>query len=142
MNARVAAATEEESVSSCREYWAILLKAYYADPAATARSRGEACAGSGAALASGLRVNSSVLRSLGNFDLTSKMSRLRMPTLILHGDVDPLPVESAFEWARTVPGARLLVLPRSGHAPFVEQPDQFFRAVDRFLDGQWPPEAR
>ena len=79
MNARVSATTEEENVSSCREYRAILLKAYYADPAATALSRGEACAGPGAALASGLRVNSSVLRSLGNFDLTSKMSRLRMP---------------------------------------------------------------
>jgi proline iminopeptidase len=142
MHARLTAATEEDDVSSCREYWAILLKAYYADPAAAARSRGEACAGSGAALASGLRVNASVFASLAAFDLTARMSRLRMPTLIIHGDADPLPVESASEWATTVGGARLLVLPDSGHAPFVEQPDLFFRAVDRFLDGEWPSEAR
>ena len=142
VRARLNATTEEEDVRSCREYWAILLKAYYADPAAAARSRGQACAGSGAALASGMRVNQSVLEGLGHFDWTSKMSQLRVPTLIIHGDADPLPVESASEWARTVPGARLLVLSNSGHAPFVEQPDQFFRAVDQFLDGQWPSEAR
>src|SRR3954466_5503839 len=114
--ARLTATTEEEDVSSCQEYWAILLKAYYADPAAAARSRGQACAPPGAALANGLRVNGSVLASLGAFDLTPKMSRLRMPTLIIHGDVDPLPVESAFEWARAVPASRLLVLSNSGHA--------------------------
>jgi proline iminopeptidase len=142
VRARMNATTGEEGVSACREYWAILLKAYYADPAAAARSRGEACAGSGAALSNGIRVNQSVLEGLGHFDWTSKMSQLRMPTLIIHGDADPLPVESAFEWARTVPGSRLLVLSKSGHAPFVEQPDKFFQAVDQFLDGQWPPEAR
>jgi proline iminopeptidase len=142
VHARLNATTEEEDVSSCRDYWAILLKAYYADPAAAARSRGEVCAGSGAALANGLRVNGSVLEGLGHFDLTSKMSRLRMPTLVIHGDVDPLPVESASQWAKTVPGARLLILPNSGHAPFVEQPDLFFHAVDQFLDGRWPSGAR
>jgi len=139
---RLTARTEEEDVRSCREYWAILLKAYYADPAAAGRSRGQACAATGMALASGLRVNGSVFTDLGNFDWTSKMSKLRVPTLIVHGDVDPVPVESALEWAKVIRGARLLILSKSGHSPYVEQPEQFFHAVDQFLDGRWPSEAR
>jgi proline iminopeptidase len=142
MDARVRATTESQDIETCREYWAILLKAYYADPASVARSRAQPCGGSGIALANGLRVNASVFASLGNFDWTETMSRLRIPTLVIHGDEDPVPVESAVEWARTLPDARLLVLARSGHAPYVEQPDQFFRAVDQFLAGKWPAGAQ
>jgi pimeloyl-ACP methyl ester carboxylesterase len=36
----------------------------------------------------------------------------------------------------------LIVLEDAGHFPFIERPDVFFPAVDAFLDGEWPPEAR
>ena len=63
------------------------------------------------------------------------------PTLIIHGELDPLPIESARKWAAALPNARLLELKGIGHFPYVEEPDRFFAAVDRFLRGEWPNDA-
>ncbi len=32
-----------------------------------------------------------------------------------------------------IPGSKLVVLPKSGHMTFVDQPDMFVKAVDGFL---------
>jgi proline iminopeptidase len=66
------------------------------------------------------------------------MRTVRAPTLIIHGSEDPLLVEFAREWAATLPNSRILVLEGIGHFPYVEAPDRFFPAVDRFLTGAWP----
>lgn len=47
---------------------------------------------------------------------TRALGRVRVPTLVVHGEVDPLiPVENGRRTAAAVPGARLLTLPRMGH---------------------------
>lgn len=38
------------------------------------------------------------------------------------------------ELLRGLPDARLIMFERSGHAPFVEEPAPFARAVERFLN--------
>jgi pimeloyl-ACP methyl ester carboxylesterase len=44
------------------------------------------------------------------------LGRLQVPTLVIHGDADPLvPVENGRITAAAVPGAKLLVLPGMGH---------------------------
>ena len=44
------------------------------------------------------------------------LSALRVPTLVLHGDADPLiPVDNGRDTARAIPGARLVVVPGMGH---------------------------
>jgi pimeloyl-ACP methyl ester carboxylesterase len=44
------------------------------------------------------------------------LSQLHIPSLIVHGDADPLvPVEGGRDTARTIPGAHLLILPGMGH---------------------------
>ena len=138
---RIRASTDDAHTDACRAYWSILFKAYYSDPAAVTRSRGQLCLGSGAALANGLKVNDSVLDSLGNFDWRPKLAGLRVPTLVVHGDDDPIPLDAAREWTAAIRGSRLVVVPKSGHIPFIEQPELFFRAVGEFLAGRWPPEA-
>jgi pimeloyl-ACP methyl ester carboxylesterase len=40
-----------------------------------------------------------------------------------------------------MPNARLLVIPNSGHFPFLEQPQKFFAAAELFLQGRWPDDA-
>jgi pimeloyl-ACP methyl ester carboxylesterase len=63
------------------------------------------------------------------------LGRLRVPTLVLWGKEDRiLPPENGLRLATEIPGARLLVLPDTGHIPQEETPEEFSRAVARFLD--------
>lgn len=47
----------------------------------------------------------------------SALARVRVPTLVIHGDADPLvPVECGIDVADTVPGAQRLIIEGMGHA--------------------------
>lgn len=47
---------------------------------------------------------------------TSRLARVRTPTLVLHGEADPLvKVEAGMDTARAIPGARLVTIPGWGH---------------------------
>ena len=49
-------------------------------------------------------------------DRTEALRAVRVPTLVLHGAVDPfVPVECGIATAEAIPGSRLLVLERMGH---------------------------
>jgi proline iminopeptidase len=78
------------------------------------------------------RVQQSVWASLGDFDLTPELERIVVPTLVVHGREDPIPLASSEIIAKSV-GARLVVLDDSGHVPYVEQPQSLFDAVRQFL---------
>lgn len=79
------------------------------------------------------KTQQSVWESLGDFDLLASLGALEMPTLIVHGRRDPIPLESSAQAARAM-NARFLVLEASGHVPYVEQPDALFSAITQFLD--------
>ena len=80
------------------------------------------------------RVQQSVWESLGDFDLVPELQELRgIPTLIVHGRQDPIPLASS-EAAAAAMEARLVVLEESGHVPYVEQPGPLFAAIGRFLE--------
>jgi proline iminopeptidase len=79
------------------------------------------------------RVQNSVWESLGDYDLLPTLARVRCPTLIAHGREDPIPLSASEALARALPDARLVVLEGSGHVPYVEAPDELFRAVRGFL---------
>jgi proline iminopeptidase len=78
------------------------------------------------------RVQRSVWESLADFDLLPQLSALSVPTLVVHGWRDPVPVESSLAAARAL-RARCVVLEASGHVPYVEQPDTLFGVVEQFL---------
>ncbi|MHB0948066.1 MAG: alpha/beta fold hydrolase [Gemmatimonadaceae bacterium] len=67
------------------------------------------------------------------YDWRDRARSLPVPTLVIHGENDPLPRSVAEETAALVPDARLAIIPHAGHMPFWEQPEQFFPAVERFL---------
>jgi pimeloyl-ACP methyl ester carboxylesterase len=64
-----------------------------------------------------------------------------VPTLIIHGGNDPLPVSSSRLWATALPNARLLTMQGAGPAPWDDTPRAFFAAVTQFLAGAWPQKA-
>ena len=62
------------------------------------------------------------------------MDRIACPTLIVTGSHDPLvPPAVMHRFAELVPGAEVIEFEDSGHSPYVEQPDAFNAAVERFI---------
>src|SRR5205823_6130741 len=80
------------------------------------------------------RAEQAVWRSLGDYDLGPRLPSLRMPTLVAHGEDDPIPIEGARATADAL-GATFLPLERCGHVPYIEAADRLFPALARFLDG-------
>lgn len=78
------------------------------------------------------RTQSAVWQSLGNYDLRSQLSELSLPTLVLHGLHDPIPMDTARETTELLQG-ELVVFDDSGHVPYVEEFDRFVNVLDRFL---------
>ena len=85
------------------------------------------------------RVQQSVWESLGDFDLIRDLEGVRIPSIIIHGRDDPIPLASSVEAARAL-GTDLVVLDECGHVPYVEQPEGLFAALDPFLDETNPSE--
>ncbi|HEX3536189.1 MAG TPA: alpha/beta fold hydrolase [Stellaceae bacterium] len=62
------------------------------------------------------------------------LHRVDVPTLLVWGEKDGLvPAIFGEAYRRLIPGARLVVLPEAGHAPFDEQRDAFLAAVLDFF---------
>ena len=98
---------------------------YFADPAATHDLTPFRVTG---------RVQQSVWESLGDYDLLApgQLDSIAIPTLIIHGRQDPIPLASS-EAAANAMGAKLVVIEDSGHVPYVEKPQALFTAVRDFL---------
>lgn len=128
-------------LTACQEYYRLWFTPFFAARSAPNSMKGDVCAGSPASLSNKSNVNRFTFASLGDWDWTMSLRTVTAPTLIIHGELDPLPIESARKWAAALPNARLLELKGIGHFPYVEAPDRFFAAVDRFLRGEWPNDA-
>ena len=79
------------------------------------------------------RVQQSVWESLGDFDLIADLAGVRLPSIIIHGRDDPIPLASSREAASAL-DTNLVVLDECGHVPYVEQPAKLFASLDPFLD--------
>lgn len=80
------------------------------------------------------RVQQQVWESLGEFDITADLERLAIPSLVIHGRQDPIPLESS-ERAAAALGADLVILEDCGHVPYVEQPDALWSAIRQVNEG-------
>lgn len=68
-------------------------------------------------------------------DLTSSLKKLKIPTLIIQGEQDVVPMHTAKEISKAIKGSKLVVLKQCGHAPFIEKPQEWLEAVEGFLKG-------
>jgi proline iminopeptidase len=76
------------------------------------------------------------------YDWSGPLRALSVPTLVIHGEEDPLPPAAARDLASLLPQARLALVSGAGHMPFWEAPEQFFPLVDGFLPAPPPGAAR
>jgi proline iminopeptidase len=79
------------------------------------------------------RVQQSVWESLGDFNLIRDLQGIKIPSIIIAGRDDPIPLASSSE-ASSALGTNLVVLDECGHVPYVEQPERLFAALDPFLN--------
>ena len=67
---------------------------------------------------------------------TDTLSRVHVPTLVLHGANDPLIApKNAARFAAAIPGARMIVYPQVGHLPQLEIAQRSARDAAAFLHG-------
>jgi pimeloyl-ACP methyl ester carboxylesterase len=113
------------------------LRRYYADPARAARRLADLAK---ADMASVAKNRATVTRlayrpRFHNPGLAKWLHRIDVPTLLLWGEADGLvPPRFGEAYRALIPGARLVVLPYAGHAPFDEQKDAFLAAFRDFVD--------
>ena len=67
------------------------------------------------------------------YDLFDRLQRLPIPTLVIHGDADLVPVELARHLAAAIPDSQLDVFRDCGHFAYLEQPESTYRVIARFL---------
>jgi pimeloyl-ACP methyl ester carboxylesterase len=75
------------------------------------------------------------------YDLTERMAAIDVPTLVLIGDEDERCLEPSLLIKRVVSKAGLSILPKTGHAVNVEEPQMFNQILNDFLhqvdQGKW-----
>ena len=67
------------------------------------------------------------------YDLSAEMAGITAPLLVIAGDADPSTIEPSLLIKRTVPGAALAVVPKTGHMINLEEPALFNRLVEDFF---------
>ncbi len=73
----------------------------------------------------------------------TSFAKVAMPVLTIHGTHDRnAPYGSGREWVSHLPNARLLTVPGAGHMVWIDQPTLVLGAIDQFLKGGWPRDAR
>jgi proline iminopeptidase len=70
---------------------------------------------------------------MDGYDLLPKLRKLNMPTLVIAGDHDFIPLEISEHLARAIPHARLLTLKDCGHFAYLECGAEVRRAFNDFF---------
>jgi pimeloyl-ACP methyl ester carboxylesterase len=66
-------------------------------------------------------------------DRLERLADVAVPTLVIVGEQDGPFVAASERMAKTIPGARLVVVPDAGHSPQFENPDAWWAALTAFL---------
>jgi len=68
-------------------------------------------------------------------DQLAMLAGVHVPALVIVGEQDTPFVDVSRDMAATIPGAELVVVRDAGHSPQLENPNEWFEAVDGFLLG-------
>lgn len=114
----------------CQEQLRMILPAYFHDPAFRVPAAVTDCAFS-------CEVRDQTSSDLQALDVGEGLRRVTAPALVIFGQSDLLGVETGRATVAALPAskARLAVLARCGHFPWLECPDGFYREVRPFLKG-------
>jgi len=118
----------------CKAYYTLWFQPFFGNHNKTIRSKGDFCVGTLESRRNKmLSVDKFTMASLGQWDWRSSLSQVKVPALVIHGTMDPLPTSGAKAWASVLPNSELVLLDGVGHFPYLEEPDRFFEKVNEFL---------
>lgn len=130
------AASEEFAANSpdaLRNYWDIFFRSYFHDQSLSYSLNLEQTK---TTWANGDIVSNLLWEDrLKDFNIYGQLAAVRCPTLIVHGDFDPVPLEYAQKIHETIENSKFVILENSGHFSYIETPAKFYSAVTDFLKG-------
>lgn len=91
------------------------------------------CDAPAAALRNRFVVVFAVFESLGDWNFRPQLAKTTVPALVMEGEKTSVPLEATREWAAHLSNGKLVLIPKAGHVFFMEKPQAFFRAADKFL---------
>lgn len=72
-------------------------------------------------------------KNIINEDLSSYLSAIKIPTLVIWGEKDTVtPLKEGELIAKSIPNAKLLVIKNAGHFRFLEKPEEFIKLIKEF----------
>ena len=118
-----------------RDYWAVGMRPRLAEPDRTLPLiKSDLCASDPVGIRYGLTVtNRVVMASYGDWDLRERLRQLSVPTLVVHGEQESIPMDLVEEWVTSLPHGRLLRVPNAAHFTYAERPELVWPEVERFL---------
>lgn len=78
-----------------------------------------------------------LVESFYEVDIRDRLPQVRVPTLVLHGELDALPssrIETARELAALIPGAQLQVMTGVGHVPTLSRPEEVAESLESWAE--------
>ena len=134
----------KDPIAHCREFYHAILAVYTHGSRSldTIKFKGDVCAGGPESVRRQRIANAASWDSLGDYNIVSQLAAVKAPVLVIHGASDVIPQRGSEFYASGYPNARLLVIQNAGHIAHVETPDIFFAAVEAFLKGTFPPNAK
>ncbi len=114
------------------KFWRVFFKPYFADQAMVAKMDLQFTENT---IKNSNAVAGAVLQSIGEFDLHEDLKSLRCPTLIIHGDEDPMHYKYGQRIHASIEGSELVIVEGAGHWLFVDGTEVFSRSILAFLAG-------
>lgn len=68
-----------------------------------------------------------------DYNLLPRLKELTIPTLLVHGEYDHIPVECAIHVAQAIPESRFALLQDCGHFSYLECPEKVRKEIDDFF---------
>lgn len=129
-------ASPVDSLKACWDFYALDARGFYFSPVSVRRMWGAICNCNQANMLNPKRWY--IYQSMGKWDITAQLTKVKAPVLIIAGKEDEIPFNSFEQWNNSLPNSTLLILPESAHFPHVEQPNAFFMAVELFMQNITP----
>ena len=111
-------------------FWRVFFKPYFADQSLVSTMDLTFTANT---IKNSDAVAGHILESIGEFDLHEELDVIHCPTLIIHGEADPMPVEYAERIHESIPGSELVRVEGAGHWLFVDATETFTSSILEFL---------
>lgn len=132
----------KDPIAICREFYPWILRVYTYSQTLDGNFKGDLCVGGPESVRQQPMIRNHAWSSLGDYNLMSQLGKVTAPVLVIHGVADVIPLKASEFWAFGYPNARLFLIQKAGHIGQVEAPEVFFPAIETFLKGSFPAEAK